>query len=103
MKYRVGCIQDEKILLVDLTDIYPRDLNKLLLDDLCKIAECTKSENMFIAINLANLSARQIARNLLVYGFEKSSKEECEKFTSNKNILMMKMEINQEDDFVDLY
>ncbi len=41
-------------------------------------------------------------RSLLVFGFEPAAKEEVARFTSRSDVVLMKMEVNQEDDFVDL-
>ena len=88
---------------MDFTDIDAKELDKLLLDDLCKIAEKTKSETMYVALSTSDLAARPMVRNMLVYGFEKATKEESEKFLTGSEILLMKLDINQEDDFMDLY
>ena len=103
-KYHVGCIEEDKVILADFTEISIKEINKLLLDDLCKIAEKTKSENLYAALStVPSSSISNVVRNMLVYGFEKATKEETAKLTSNPEIIIMKMEVNQEDDFVDLY
>ncbi len=90
-------------MFADFTEIEAKELNKLLLDDLCKIAERTKSETLYVALSTMDSAIRSIVRNMLVYGFEKTTKEEAEKYMSNPEVLLMKLEVNQEDDFVDLY
>ena len=102
-KYLVGCIEETSLMFADFTEIDSKELNKPLLDDLCKIAEITKSETMYVALSAANPEMGHIVRNLLVYGFEKTTKIEAKNYASDSNILLMKMEVNQEDDFVDLY
>ncbi len=102
-KYRVGCVEDSKVLLADFTEVSSKELNKLLLDDLCKIAEKTKSETLYVALSAVQPTLSGLVRNMLVYGFEKVGKEEAAKLASNPELLMLKLEVNQEDDFVDLY
>ena len=102
-KYQVGCIKNSKVLLADFTTIESKQINKLLLDDLCKIVEKSQAEDLYIALSALDPKIGAVVRNLVVYGFEKVGKEEAAKHISNPEIMVMKMEVNQEDDFVDLY
>lgn len=90
-------------MLADLTEITKKDLNKMLLDDFAQIAEKQQIENLYVALSMNEPTLGDIARNLIVYGFEKISKEDSKRYTTNPEVMVMKLEVNQEDDFVDLY
>eukprot|EP00830_Metopus_es_P006094 TRINITY_DN157_c0_g3_i1.p3 TRINITY_DN157_c0_g3~~TRINITY_DN157_c0_g3_i1.p3 ORF type:complete len:137 (-),score=30.22 TRINITY_DN157_c0_g3_i1:213-623(-) len=92
-----------KTMFVDLTEASSKDINKLLLEDLSDIAGKSKSENLCIALSENDPTIPALVRNLLVFGYEKIGKEETAKYTSCKEAILMKLEVNQEDDFVDLY
>ena len=57
---------------------------------------------LYIALSRSTPQLISIVRSILVYGFEKVSAEEQIKFTSNSDIIMFKMELHQDTDYVDL-
>lgn len=77
-------------------------INKQLLNDLHTLAEEVSAEEIYIALRLDASNCNSIVRNLLVYGFQKISSQEAERFTTMNDYLLMKMDVNQEDDFVDI-
>lgn len=99
-KYSVG--QMNKLALIDLTEVTPKDLNKQLLEDLISVAVKLDSEEMCVAIAGKSPTAASMARSMTIFGFTADSKAECQQFTSNPDIVIMRMEVSQEDDFVDL-
>lgn len=101
-KYLAGCIEEEKMLLVDLKSASGKDINKLLLEDLLNIAEKKKMECLLVGISQNDQNFHKILRNLLVFGFEKTGENEAKKLTSKTDVVILKMEVNQECDFVDL-
>lgn len=101
-RYRLGCIADEETLLADLTEINAREINRPLLDDICKVAEKTRSEGLFVALSLSLPQIGNVVRSLITYGFERLGKEEDAKLTTNSAVILLRLEVNQEDDFVDL-
>lgn len=97
--YHVANFPARKALLVDFCQIAPKELSGYLLDALSKIAERTKSEFIYVAISSKSSSVSSFVRCLGIYGFEGP---EIESWTSDKNVIIMKMEVNQEDDYVEL-
>ena len=100
-RYKLGCLETEKLLLADLTEA-GKEIGRALLDDLCSLTEKTKAETLVIALAAMQPAAGHLVRSLLVFGFEAVSKEEAQRFTSRQDVVLMRMEVNQEDDFVDL-
>lgn len=96
-------MEESKEILIDLTKNNPKEISKSLLDDFSLLAEKLKSDTIYAALSASSASFGVLARNLLVYGFEKTSLEEASKYTSSPDIVLLKKEVDQEDDFVDLY
>ena len=101
-RYQLGFSERWKRLFADLTTIAGKELGRALLDDAHKLAEDVKAEELFVAVSLRDPERVKVVRNLLVYGFEKLESAEAAQLTSNPDVMVLKMEINQEDDFVDL-
>ena len=98
-KFQLGLMGRSKSAIADLAEVSGKEINKLLLDDLHKITGDLEAEELFVAISLLDPLKDKTVRNLVVYGFEKV---EAKRFTSNPDVMMLRMEVNQEDDFVDL-
>jgi hypothetical protein len=101
-RYQLAFNERCKQLFADLTTIAGKELGRALLDDVHKLAEDIKAEELYVAISLKDPERAKVVRSLLVYGFEKLESSEAGQLTSNPDVLLLKMEINQEDDFVDL-
>lgn len=101
-KYSVGQMDNKKIVLIDLTEVKPKDLGKQLLDDLINVTVKLDSEEMCVAIARKSPTSASMARSMTIFGFTPDSKTGCQQFTSNPDIVIMRMEVSQEDDFVDL-
>ena len=72
------------------------------MDDLHKLTEEIHAEEIYVAISSASANRNSAIRNLMVYGFEILSCDEAERFSTMTDNLFMKMEVNQEIDFVEL-
>ena len=94
--YFLNYMETSKLILIDLTSEF---ITKFLLDDLYKISSDFGVEKLYVTISLSAQKKNDILRNLLVYGFQRAK---TEKFTTNKDILILKIYVNQEYDFVDL-
>ena len=101
-KYQLGFSAGWKRAFAELTDMDPKEMGRALLDDFHKLAEDIHADELCLAISLKDPAHMKMARSLLVYGFEKVQPEEAAQITSSPDLLLLKMEINQEDDFVDL-
>jgi hypothetical protein len=89
----------EKVALVDLSKT---SISKALLNDLHKLSEEIHAEEVYVAISVKAANCNLAARNLIVYGFEKLSSDEAQRFTTMADYIFLKMDVNQEDDFVEL-
>ena len=102
-KYHIASFESTKLSLANLINIPAKEFNKTLFADLCKISETLHSERLFVALSRKSPHLANIMRSLTVYGFEKASMVEQAKFTTNPEIIMLKIDLNQEeDDFVDI-
>jgi len=95
----MGCIERSKISLANLAGVEAKEINKTLLDDIYKIAGDLEAEELFVSVSLTDPMKDKIVRNLVVYGFEKS---DAKRFVSDSSVMVLRMEVNQEVDFVDL-
>lgn len=102
-KYSVGNVRGKKTVLVDLTEVGAKELNKQLLEDLTNLAGQLDSEELCVALAAKSPAAVPMARSLTIFGFVPDAKAQAALLTSNPDIIIMRMEVNQEDDFVDLY
>lgn len=89
-------------LLVDLAEVPGKELTKSLMKDLNRIAERTKSCVMYAGLRASACGVNSIVRSMMVYGFEVAGKSESKKLVSGKSVIVMKLEVTQELDFVDL-
>jgi len=101
-KYLVGYIKSKKIVLVDLTGLGVKELSKQLLEDLINVAGKLESEELCVAIAAKSPTTASMARNLTIFGFTADTKAQISNLTSSSSIAIMRMEVSQEDDFVDL-
>lgn len=97
--YQLEYVKSNKTILADFSELSSKELNKSLLEDVYKLAGDIQAEELYLAISLMNPDKDRIVRNLVVFGFEKT---EAKKITSNAEVVVLKIEVNQEDDFVDL-
>ena len=101
-RYHLASIDLYKSSLANLTKIPAKELTKALFEDLCKMSETLNGDYLYIALSRSTPQLISIVRSILVYGFEKVSTEEQIKFTSNADIIMFKMELHQDTDYVEL-
>ena len=94
--YNLQYLKKEKAVLVDFSS---EEVTKSLLTDVYSLAGEIQARELYISVSLMNPNKSSTLKNLLVFGFEKASGEE---FTSNEEVMVLKMEVNQEYDFVDL-
>jgi hypothetical protein len=92
-------LDNEKIVLVDLSEFAYNEITKQFLNDIYSLAGVLKAEELLVNVSLLSSEKSKIIRNLLVFGFEKTSEEN---YTSNTDIAMLRIDVNQEYDFVDL-
>ena len=97
--YNLCYIQKEKTLLTDLCELNAKNITKILIDTIYKIAEQIMAEEVYIVVSLLNSKKNSIIRNFLVYGFEKCNEN---LFTTNPEVEVFRIEVTQEYDFVDL-
>lgn len=97
--YSVEHLTNEKIVLVDFTELPFSEMTKLLLNDIYSLAGVLGAEELYIGVSLLNEEKNKILRSLLVFGYEKVIEET---FTSNTDVVMLRIDVNQEYDFVDL-
>eukprot|EP00826_Nyctotherus_ovalis_P035936 TRINITY_DN3135_c0_g1_i17.p3 TRINITY_DN3135_c0_g1~~TRINITY_DN3135_c0_g1_i17.p3 ORF type:complete len:103 (-),score=28.30 TRINITY_DN3135_c0_g1_i17:210-518(-) len=100
--YHIAHVPAAESLLVDFVEVPGKELTKSLMKDLNRIAERTKSRAMYAGLKADASGINSIVRSMMVYGFEIAGKGEAEKLVSGKNMLVMKLEVTQELDFVDL-
>lgn len=98
-RYMMNYAEETKTMIADFSELAVKELNRALLDDAYKIAGDLGAEDMYVAVSLLEPEKDRIVRNLIVYGFEPT---DSTRFTSNPEVLMLHIEVNQEDDFVDL-
>ncbi len=98
-QYSIGYLEHEKVTLVDFSELPAKEITKTLLEDVYKISGDLQAEELYAAVSMLDPEKDRIIRNLVVYGFEKA---EGKRFTSNPDVVMLRIEVNQEDDFVDL-
>jgi len=101
-KYLVGYMKSKKMVLVDLTKLGVKELSRKLLEDLINVAGKLESEELCVAIAAKSPTTASMARNLTIFGFTPSTKAQISNLTSSSSIAIMRMEVSQEDDFVDL-
>ena len=97
--YRLDYLEGSKVVLADFSDLPSKEITKALLEDVYKVSGDIQAEELYVAVSLMDPQKDRIIRNLVVFGFEKV---EGKKFTSNSEVALLKIEVNQEDDFVDL-
>ena len=100
--YQIGNLQSQKFIFVNLTELVPKQLTRHLLESFNKIAEKTKSENIYVVISRQSPVTSSIIRSLGMFGFESVKDEEAKLFVSKADKIVMKMEISQEDDFLNM-
>jgi hypothetical protein len=98
-KYQIGFMETSKTMLANLTEAQSKEINKTLLDDIYKVAGDLESEELYVTLSLLDPNKDKIVRNLIVYGFERT---DAKKFVTNPEVIMLRMDVNQEYDFVDL-
>ena len=98
-KYTMGFMEGSKTMLANLSEVQSKEINKTLLDDIYKIATDLEAEELYVALSLSDPNRDKIVRNLIIYGFERTG---TKKFVTNPEIVMLKIDVNQEYDFVDL-
>ena len=98
-KYELEFLEKEKVVLFDLSEASSENISRKLLDDIYNLSGELKAEELYISVSSLSPKKNSIVRNLLVFGFERVDDD---RFTSNKEIILLKMEVNQEYDFVDL-
>ena len=101
-KYNLAFIEMYKAALGDLTKIPASELTKTLFEDLRKMSETLGATVLYVALSINSPQLISIVRSLLVYGFEKVKAEEQTKFTSNSSIVMFKLDLTIDPDFMDL-
>ena len=101
-KYHLASIESSKVALANLITIPAREYNKALFVDLCKMSETLKADRLYVALSKKAPQLANTVRSLTVYGFEKATPEEQKLFTSCLDITMLKIELTQEVDYVDL-
>ena len=82
-----------------LSEINNDKIGKSFLDSVYSVAGYLNAEELYVSVSLEEPKRNRIIRDLMVFGFERTSRD---KYTSNKEIEMLKIEVNQEYDFVDL-
>lgn len=97
--YTLEYLENEKTILVDFSELSSAEINKPLLNNIYTLAGHLQAEALLISVSLLDPEKNSIIRNLLVFGFERVQDE---KFTSDDEVTVLRMEVNQEDDFVDL-
>ena len=98
-QYTMKYLEKSKIVLADFTDFEASFITRSLIDDIYKVCYEIGAEELYLAISLLDKNRNYIIRNLMVYGFELLEKK---RFIDNEEIIEVKMEVNQEYDFVDL-
>ena len=92
-------LENEKIALVDLSEFANSDISKQFLNDIYSLAGVLKAEELLVSVSLLSSEKSKIIRKLLVFGFEKTPEET---FTTNTDVAILRIDVNQEYDFVDL-
>eukprot|EP00826_Nyctotherus_ovalis_P001501 TRINITY_DN1023_c0_g2_i15.p1 TRINITY_DN1023_c0_g2~~TRINITY_DN1023_c0_g2_i15.p1 ORF type:complete len:198 (-),score=62.54 TRINITY_DN1023_c0_g2_i15:176-769(-) len=100
-EYYLASIEMEEVMLADLTKIANEELTKTLFEDLSIMSKTFSSKYLYIAISKGNPQFTRILRNLFVYGFEKVSSEEKAKFTANHDVVMFKLDLLLDEDYVE--
>ncbi len=95
----MGFAKKSQTAVADLSEVPCKEVTRSLLDDLFKVAVDLKAEELCVAISLLDPERDRLIRKLVVYGFEKSL---AERLASNPDLAFFRIEVNQEDDFVDL-
>jgi predicted ATPase len=95
----IAFIEEEKKAVADLSE---KKITKALLNDIHRVAEETKADELIIAVPLDSENCNADVRNLLVYGFEKLEAEEIQKISTKTEYLFLKIDVDQEDDYVEL-
>lgn len=98
-RYSLEHLINEKIVLVDFSELAFSEMTKLLLNDIYSLAGVLGAEELYVGVSLLSEEKNKILRNLLVFGYEKVTEES---FTSNTDVVMLRIDVNQEYDFVDL-
>eukprot|EP00831_Metopus_contortus_P051348 TRINITY_DN430_c0_g2_i2.p2 TRINITY_DN430_c0_g2~~TRINITY_DN430_c0_g2_i2.p2 ORF type:complete len:175 (-),score=20.60 TRINITY_DN430_c0_g2_i2:165-689(-) len=101
-KYSFGWCPASSTLFVDLTEVSPKELTKLLLEDLSRVAESKEAEGLVVAIKRTPAELSALIRSLFTFGFERISKSDTQKLVSNPDVHVLRLEASQECDFVDL-
>lgn len=101
-KYSLGYIETQKFAFADLTTVGAKELNRQLLDDLTNVAGRLGSEVLYVAMAAKSPAVVSMARSMTIFGFEAVRKTEAKEYVSSVDVVVMRMELNQEDDFVDL-
>lgn len=97
-QHELEFLEKEKIVLVDFSELTAAQLTKSLLNDIYSLAGVLEAEELYASVSLLSEDRSKILRSLLVFGFERT---EGESFTSNADVALVRMDVNQEFDFVD--
>eukprot|EP00826_Nyctotherus_ovalis_P053833 TRINITY_DN7024_c0_g1_i5.p1 TRINITY_DN7024_c0_g1~~TRINITY_DN7024_c0_g1_i5.p1 ORF type:complete len:156 (-),score=48.26 TRINITY_DN7024_c0_g1_i5:337-804(-) len=98
-QHELEYLEKEKIVLVDFSELTAGELTKSLLNNIYSLAGILGAEELYASVSLLSEDKSKILRDLLVFGFEKAGGES---FTSNTDVTMVRVDVNQEYDFVDL-
>eukprot|EP00826_Nyctotherus_ovalis_P036854 TRINITY_DN3307_c0_g2_i15.p2 TRINITY_DN3307_c0_g2~~TRINITY_DN3307_c0_g2_i15.p2 ORF type:complete len:207 (+),score=63.67 TRINITY_DN3307_c0_g2_i15:189-809(+) len=101
-KYHLAFVEQYKTALADLTKIPAAELTKTLFEDLSTMGETLGGKSLYVALSRNSPQLISIVRSLLVYGFEKVQSEEQMKFTSKSDVIMFKLDLAQDADFIDI-
>ena len=101
-RYHLAFLEASKVSLANLINIAAKEFNKSLFADLSKMSETLHAEHLYVALNRKNPQLTNIVRSLTVFGFEGVLPKDKEKFTTSPDIAMMRVDLSQEEDYVDL-
>lgn len=100
-EYYLAALEMEEVMLADLTRVTNEELTKTFFEDLSIMSRTFSSKHLCIALSKGNPQFTHILRNLFVYGFEKVPSEEKAKFTANPDVVMFKLDLLLDEDYIE--